>query len=92
VLTRLPAPHRLAPGVVAGLLDRWFPARRTLVPSPRLSLEVVRRCSELRVGGGAVYDALVGLTAAEAAVMLVTRDSRAARSYRELGIGFELVR
>jgi predicted nucleic acid-binding protein len=91
VLTRMPPPHRLVPSVVAHLLERWFPADETLVPSPELSRSVVERCRDRGVEGGAVYDALVGLTAAESAVTLLTRDERAARTYRRLEIDFELV-
>ena len=92
VLTRLPPPHRLAPAVVVNLLDRWFPAERTIVPSSRLSLDVVERCSSAGVEGGAVYDALVALTAAEAKATLLTRDTRATRTYRRLAADFELMR
>jgi hypothetical protein len=91
VLTRMPPPHRLAPEVVAGLLESWFPAARTIVPSPELSLDVVSRCSRSGIDGGAVYDALVGLTAAEARTTLLTRDARAARTYRRLGVRIELM-
>jgi len=91
VLTRIPPPHRLAHPVVATLLDRWFPARRTLVPTEELSVEVVKLCSAVGVFGGAVYDALVGLTAAERGGGLLTRDARAARTYRRLGIDVDLV-
>lgn len=90
VLTRLPPPHRLDPEVVAGLLESRFPAERTLVPSPLLSVEIAERCCSAGVGGGAVYDALVALTAAEAGLMLLTRDVRATRTYRRLEIDFEL--
>lgn len=92
LLTRLPPPHRLAPTVVASLLHHWFPANLTLVPSARLSVEVVEQCSRNGVDGGAVYDALVGLTALEAGRTLLTRDARAARTYRQLGVDIELVR
>lgn len=91
VLTRMPPPHRLEPAVVADLLERWFPAARTLVPSDGLARDIVRRCCEAGIGGGAVYDALVGLTAAQAGAVLVSRDVRAARTYRRLGLELELV-
>jgi predicted nucleic acid-binding protein len=37
------------------------------------------------VAGGAVYDALVGATAAEHGVPLVSRDARARAAYRTVG-------
>jgi predicted nucleic acid-binding protein len=91
VLTRLPPPHRLAADIAAVLVGRWFPEARTLVPSARLSRRLVERCSSLGLEGGAMYDALVGLTAAEAKRTLVTRDARAAETYARLGVAFELV-
>jgi predicted nucleic acid-binding protein len=92
VLTRLPSPHRLAPELAVHLVARWFPDTETLVPSAGLSRSVVERCSRLGVQGGAVYDALVALTAAESGRTLVTRDERAARTYSRLGIDYDLVR
>lgn len=91
VLTRMPPPHRLTPDVAADLLGRRFPARLTLVPSSRLSRGVVERCRAVGVAGGAVYDALVALTAAEARRKLVTRDARAARTYSRLGVDYDLM-
>jgi hypothetical protein len=87
----MPPPHRLAARVVAHLLAAWFPPAQTLVPSADLGRDIVGRCSEHEIVGGAVYDALVGLTAAESGVSLLTRDERAARTYARLGVAFELV-
>jgi hypothetical protein len=78
-------------GADRDLYERWFPAGRVLVPSARLSRTVVERCSDADVTGGAVYDALVGLTAAESECTLLTRDHRALRTYRRLGLGAELM-
>jgi hypothetical protein len=87
----MPAPHRLVPEVVRTLLDRWFGPDRTLAPSTDLSRGIVARCSTAGIDGGAVYDALVGLTANEAHCRLLTRDERAARTYRRLGIDVEIM-
>ena len=92
VLTRIPPPHRLAPAFVAELLERRFPAADTVAPSAALSRELVGRCGEHGVAGGAVYDALVGLTAREADILLLTRDERAARTYERVGVPFRLMR
>ena len=91
MLTRLPPPHRLPAGTVAELLDRWFPTGQILVPPARLSRAIVSRCCDAGVEGGAVYDGLVGLTAAEAGRTLLTRDARAADIYRRLGVDYDLV-
>ena len=91
VLTRMPSPHRLAPSMVADLLGRRFPVGATIAPAVRLSRTIVERCRASGVDGGSVYDALVGLTAAESDLTLLTRDERAARTYRRLGIDFDLM-
>jgi hypothetical protein len=91
VLTRMPPPHKLAPDVVAGLLDRWFPPDRTILPSAELAAGIVRRCCDLGIDGGAVYDALIAFTAAEARRSLLSLDTRAARTYRRARIDFDLL-
>jgi len=91
VLTRLPPPHRRAAAQVATVLESWFPGNRTIVPSRELVVAIVNRCSRQGIEGGAVYDALVGLTAAEAGETLVTRDVRAVRTYRRFGIDVALL-
>jgi hypothetical protein len=73
------------------LLAAWFPRTETLVPSAQLSRSIVERCSQLSIDGGAVYDAIVAMTAAESQQLLVTRDERAARTYSRLGISFDLM-
>jgi predicted nucleic acid-binding protein len=45
----------------------------------------------LGIAGGAVYDALVGAAAVEHGVPLMTRDRRAADTYRRISIKFVLV-
>lgn len=91
VLTRLPPPHRLGADVAAELVSRWFPADETLAPSARLTRGVVERCAGLGLSGGAVYDAFVALTAAEAGETLLTRDERAARTYEAVGVTYALL-
>lgn len=91
VLTRLPAPHRLAPDVVSSLIAGWFPPERIFVPSAALARSVVGRLAAAGIGGGASYDALVGLTAAEHGAELRTRDRRAAVTYDALSVPHSLV-
>ena len=91
VLTRMPAPHRFGPDVAAELIRGWFPGAHTLVPSQKLSRSLVERCFAAGVDGGAVYDALVGLTASEAGCVLLTRDARACRTYERVGALFDFV-
>ncbi len=89
VLTRLPPPARRAPQVVARLLATNFPDSRFL------SADATRALLDALVGaeiaGGAVYDALVGATAAEHGIVLATRDRRALDTYRALGVEVEVL-
>jgi hypothetical protein len=87
----MPPPYRLSPDVIADALARRFPSREVLVPSAALSRSAVDRCRSHGVTGGAVYDAIVALTAAEAKAVLLTRNARAARTYARLGVEFTLL-
>ena len=90
VLTRLPPPHRASAELVVAFLDARFPDPLLVLPEGehRRLLHDVRSAG---IAGGAVYDALVGLTARHAGATLVTRDRRAAGTYRAIGVAFELV-
>ena len=43
------------------------------------------------ISGGATYDGLIALTALEHDLELLSRDHRAARTYRALGARFQLI-
>jgi predicted nucleic acid-binding protein len=89
VLTRLPAPLRRRPEVVAELLATGFPGTKYLsVPGHRSLLD---RLASSQLGGGSVYDALVGAAAAEHGLPLLTRDRRAADTYRAIDVAVELL-
>lgn len=89
VLTRLPSPARRPPEEVAQLLAGNFPDSRFL--SQEAAAGLLGRLPELGAGGGLVYDALVGATAAEHRLPLLTRDRRAVTVYRALGVEVELI-
>ena len=89
ILTRLPPPARRSPGAVTRLIAHNFPATRFL--SDHAAMELVARLGTLGIGGGAVYDALVGAAAVEHGLTLMTRDRRAADTYRRLDVKFVLV-
>lgn len=91
VMTRLPPPHRLETDVARHLLAGWFPSDRVLVPDPDLLTSIVDRLADTGIGGGATYDALVGLTAAGQGAELTTRDQRAAATYEALSVPYQLV-
>jgi len=84
VLTRLPAPARRTPAAVSRLLATNFPYTRFL--SQAATSALLSRLAEAGVSGGSVYDALVGATAAEHRVRLLTRDLRALATYRALDV------
>lgn len=88
VLTRLPPPARREPEAVDRVLRAGFPASRFLGADDTAAL--LRRLAGLGIGGGQVYDALVGATAVAHGLPLATRDARAVDVYRALDV--DLVR
>lgn len=90
VLTRLPPPHRVEPSLVATYLGRQFDEAPLSLP-PRAHRDLVRRAPELGVAGGAIYDALIAATARQAGATLLTRDSRAVKTYEKLAIDYRLL-
>ena len=89
VLTRLAPPDRLTPQAAKRLIDVNFPYSRFL--SSDGSVALVARLSASGISGGAVYDALVAAAAAEHRLRLVSRDARAAGTYRAMGADLELL-
>jgi len=89
VLTRLPGPARRTPATVARLLTQSFPRSRFLGADASRSL--IERLESIGIAGGSVYDALVGATAAEHRLRLVSRDRRALETYRALDVEVEFL-
>ncbi len=89
VLTRLPTPARRTPAIVARLLVASFPHTRFL--GARAAESLLAELATSGIGGGAVYDALVGACAIEHGLVLATRDQRALETYRALDVRVELV-
>ena len=83
VLTRLPGDLRLTPADAARLIHDRFAA--PLLLGRRTSRRLPLILSQLGIAGGAVYDALVGLAAAENGAALATRDNRARATYEIVG-------
>lgn len=84
VLTRLPGDLRLAPADAARLLDERF--GRPLLLGPQTAEQLPGVLGRLGIAGGAVYDAMVALTAAEHGAELATRDARARATYETVGV------
>ena len=89
VLTRMPPPSRLVPAAAHRLLASNFPHTRFL--SPDRSAALLAELAARRITGGSVYDALVGATAIEHGLTLVSRDRRAFDIYRALGVVVEML-
>jgi predicted nucleic acid-binding protein len=85
VLTGFPPPHRAAPDLVGEWLDDRFPMILS-PPGPQEQRALVRRLAAAGRTGGAVYDALVALTAQLSGAVLVTADVRAAAIYGLVGV------
>jgi predicted nucleic acid-binding protein len=90
VLTRLPVPHRAPGRLVMEYLDAQFPDAHLSLPA-RAQRRLPRRFVELGLNGGAVYDALVALTAAHTETTLVTCDRRALPVYQRCGVETRLI-
>jgi toxin FitB len=84
VLTRLPGDLRLAPADAARLLEERFAP--PLLLGAEASRRLPARLAELGIAGGAAYDALVALAAAEHDTELATRDARARSTYEAVGV------
>ena len=66
VLTRLPAPHRMAPVDVLTMLKNTFGSTRIVALSSRSVWPLLERLTSLDLGGGITYDALILETAIDA--------------------------
>jgi toxin FitB len=84
VLTRLPGDLRLTPADAAHLMNERLAA--PLVLSSDSSSRLPHLLGRLAIAGGAVYDALVALAAAEHEAELATRDARARTTYEAVGV------
>lgn len=90
VLTRLPAPHRAPPDVVAAFLSQWFASPLLVLPA-RAHRALVDGAAAADLTGGMIYDALIAATARHAGALLLTRDRRAQPVYDKMGVRHELV-
>jgi predicted nucleic acid-binding protein len=85
VLTRVPEPFRIGPEDMADYLCRRYPGKRLSLPDgARRGL--LGRLASLSIAGGAVYDALVAVTAEHHGYRLLSCDRRAESVYARLGV------
>jgi predicted nucleic acid-binding protein len=90
VLTRLPAPHRSPPEVVATFLDEQFPQAPLSLPGAAVR-SLLHAAVAARISGGAIYDALIAETVKRAGATLLTRDRRAVFTYERLAVRHQLI-
>lgn len=83
VVTRLPAPHRVAPDSVLAFLDKLPGPAIGL--SPERYLPTLARLAAYRITGGSIYDGLIAATAVEHGLTLLTLDRRAGLAYDAMG-------
>lgn len=89
VLTRIPPPGRRSPDQAEQLLRNNFPDPCWLKVDA--TARVFRRLGELRIVGGAVYDALVAQAALDNQRTLLSLDRRAERTYLAVGVSYEML-
>jgi predicted nucleic acid-binding protein len=90
VLTRLPPPRRLVSADAAAIIDARLSSTYATLDASNHS-GAPSRLAAAGVSGGATYDGLIALTALEHDLELLSRDRRAARTYRALGARFQLL-
>lgn len=90
VLTRIPPPHRTTAETAADALARRLPSTYVALEASDYA-DAPARLAAAGVSGGATYDGLIALTALGHDLELVSRDRRAARTYKALGARFQLI-
>ena len=84
-LSRMPEGQRLAPATVLEWLERRFSTEWLALP-PGTTHNVLRTAIKHGIRGGALYDALIGATAAHHGHQLLSADHRAAATYAALNV------
>jgi predicted nucleic acid-binding protein len=84
-LSRMPEGQRLAPAVVLEWLQLRFGSRWLALPAAA-ARRGLRTAVEQGIRGGALYDALIAITALHHRQTLISADRRAAPVYSALGV------
>jgi predicted nucleic acid-binding protein len=90
VLTRLPRGLALDGKSATAVVRGKFPTE-PLVLSPAQHVALTDAIAAAGLRGGQLYDALVAATAAAHGVRLISLDTRAAPTYRAIGVEYELL-
>ena len=91
VLTRFPAPHRMAADVVAKYLHSAFGHHPIVALPANDHRKLVAACAAQGLSGGTIYDAAIAATTIHAGAKLLTLDGRARPTYVALGADHELL-
>jgi predicted nucleic acid-binding protein len=89
-LTRLPEPFRAPADVVSDYLHRRW-SHRLISPTNEMIARLPQTLQAAGVTGGSTYDGVVGLTARDAGLRLVSLDRRARRTYQLLDVSHEIL-
>ncbi|MDQ6641379.1 MAG: PIN domain-containing protein [Actinomycetota bacterium] len=89
-LTRMPMGLALRPDLAAESIAAAFPGPPFLLDAAG-HLALVSAAGAAGITGGAIQDALIAATAKAANALLLTRDRRAERTYRAIGVDFEML-
>jgi predicted nucleic acid-binding protein len=90
VLTRLPPPHHTDAAIAATAIGERLPPKHVAL-NASAHAGAPGCLAAAGVSGGATYDGLIALAALEHDLELLSRDHRAARTYRALGARFQLI-
>lgn len=88
-LTRLPSGHRVTPVTALASLKALSYDLLSLPPSRHLAL--LASLADGGVTGGSAYDGVIAATAAHHGYLLLSLDRRAERTYRAVGVDYELI-
>lgn len=84
-LSRMPEGRRMAPALILEALQRGFP-KPWLALSDSDQRSCLGKAVEEGLRGGALYDALIAMTAAKHGAKLISADRRARPTYEAMGI------
>lgn len=89
VLSRMPRGQRVAAPVVLAALRMSFPDEWLTLGGEALR-SALDDIAAAGISGGALYDALIAMTALSAGASLVSADRRAVATYERLGISYSV--
>lgn len=90
VITRIPPPIKLDADTAASVIEARLSSERVALDATQ-NPSAIRRLADAQISGGATYDGLIALTALDHDIELISRDHRAARIYRALGVRFRML-